>query len=107
MRKDNEPAPDPHAVEDFSLTRGDDLGEVSGHFHAVKGARGYTMRTCYGESPAPVTGDEGWTSGPKTFFKSRFDAPGFDSGKRLWMQVRAEGTDVPGPWSQPVTIIVP
>lgn len=67
----------------------------------VKNARSYESQTFGGPMP----------SGPfvnnKSFFKSKFEWTGFDSGAKVWFQIRAVGTAGAGPWSDPIALIAP
>ena len=101
LAKEPEAAKTPGAVTDFSLTRGDYPGVVDGHCHTVKGARAYESQFIVGAMP-----EGSWTSGP-TFFGSRFEWTGLESGAKLWVQVRATGTAGAGPWSDALSIVVP
>ena len=94
-------APIPGAVTEFSLTRAEYPGEVDGHCHKVDYARSYESRFIVGAMP-----EGAWTPGP-TFLKSKFEWTGLKSGDNIWICVRAVGTAGAGPWSNPVSIIVP
>ena len=94
-------APIPGAVTAFSLTRGDYPGTIDGHCHTVKNARSYESGFIVGAMPAG-----GWQGGP-TFFNSKFEWTGFDSGAKVWVRVRAVGTAGAGPWSDGISIVVP
>ena len=101
MAKEAEVAQTPSALTDFSLTRGDYPGIVDGHCHSDKRARAYESRFIVGALP-----EGAWTAGP-TFFNSKFEWTGFDSGERVWICVRAAGTGGAGPWSDALSIVVP
>jgi len=95
------PAAAPGALSSFSLSRGDNPGEIDGQCHAEPFARGYESRTIVGEMPSGV-----WVLGP-TFLKSKFTWTGFASGARVWLCIRAKGTNGQGPWSDPMSLIAP
>ena len=101
LAKEAESAKVPGAITEFSLTRGDYPGTVDGHCHSVKGARAYESQFIVGAMPE---GD--WQSGP-TFFNSKFEWTGLAPGSTLWIEVRASGTAGQGPWSDPISIVVP
>ena len=93
--------PVPGAVTSFSLTRGDYPGTIDGHCHSVKNARSYESGFIVGAMP-----EGAWTSGP-SFFSSKFEWTGLTSGTTVWVRVRAVGTAGAGPWSDPLSIVVP
>jgi len=91
----------PGALSSFSLSRGDNPGEIDGQCHAEPLARQYESRTIIGETPSGA-----WVLGP-TFLKSKFTWTGFTPGARVWFCIRAKGTNGEGPWSDPMSLIVP
>ncbi len=101
LAKDPSAAAVPGPATDFSLTRGDNPGEIDGHCHAVADARSYESETFVGALP----------SGPfvpgKSFFASKFAWTGFNSGDKVWIRIRAVGTAGEGPWSDPMALIAP
>lgn len=91
----------PAAMSNFSLSRGDNPGEIDGQCHAELLARQYESRYIIGETPTGA-----WVLGP-TFLISKFTWTGFVSGTRVWICIRAKGTNGEGPWSDPMSLIVP
>ena len=85
----------------FSLTAGDFDGRLDGHCDPVSGARGYHV-----QSTLEMTGTPLWVNQPDTP-NTQFSLTGLTSGQRMWVRMRAFGTQGPGPWSDPATKIVP
>lgn len=103
-RSPNAPIGQLAQVGNFSLTRGDNPGEVDGHFDPVDGRKIYEIAKCTGDPAVEAN----WTL-IKTCSPSKFTLTGQASGTRLWLRVRAKAPkdENDGPWSQPATIIVP
>lgn len=88
-------------VENLSLTRGDNPGEVDAHWDPVAKKKNYTIRV----TDDPL-GSAAWiTRGNPT--KSSATIDGLTSGKKVWVQVCANGTAGAGAFSNPAPIIVP
>ena len=98
---DATPAGLPGKPENFSLTAGDKPGEVHGHFDAVKYGRTYKVQYLIGPNPSGS-----WLNGDPAL-KSNFDLEDLTSGDRVWVRLQAVGTAGTGPWSDPVSVIVP
>lgn len=87
------------AIEEVSVTVGDEPGQLDVQFHPVKNAKAYLVR--YGQNgPDALTEKE-------VFVRSKGELHGLVSGKEAWLQVSAKGADGQGPWSQPVRCMVP
>ena len=91
-------------VQNFSLTTGDNPGEVDAHWDAVFGRNTYEHQRCTTDPSVEANWQHVSTSGAsKTTFT------GQPSGSRVWHRVLANASKAAnnGPWSQPATIIVP
>ena len=95
------PSPAMTQVVNFSLTAGDFEQQLDGHCDPVSGARGYNVQTTLDMTGTPV-----WVNQPDTP-NTQFSLKGLTSGQRMWVRMRAYGTQGPGPWSDPATKIVP
>jgi hypothetical protein len=90
-------------VLDLALTHGDEAGEVDAHWHPVKKSTNYTIQTTYTDpnDPASVWADNAHPT------KSSISLKGLTTGQRVWVRVCANGSDGPGAFSDPNSIIVP
>lgn len=88
-------------VENLSLSRGDNPGEVDAHWSPVNGKSNYTVQ-CTAD---PIVATAWATKGNPT--KSSFTITGLNSGSKVWVQVNANGTAGAGPYSDPAIIVVP
>ena len=88
--------------EDFSVTYGDEVGELDTHWDGVDGATGYIVQI---NTTDPVT-ESAWSdAGNPT--KTKFTVEGLTSGDRCWLRVLAVGTAGRGAPSGVETKIVP
>lgn len=92
----------PDAPHNLSLSRGDDGGEIHGHFDALANADSYLSRWCVGDGP-----NGPWTIVPAPFKKSNFDTAGLASGSHVWVEVSASNAAGTSPWSNASDIYVP
>jgi len=93
------------AVQNVRLTAGDVVGNVDVAWDSLlRKASGYQLQSC-----TSLTGDPNaatWTNHDPVTRSSTTLGP-FTSGTRIWIRVRANGTNGPGDWSDPATVIVP
>lgn len=87
-------------VQNFSVTAGDEDGELDYHHDRVAGARLYERQS------ATDPNGTAWTD-RGTSTKSKGSVSGLTSGTRIWLRARAVGATGPGPWSAPASKIVP
>ena len=91
----------PGQVNNLSVSAGDNDGSLDAHFDPEPVAKTYEVQT----SPDPMT--------PSTFVhgdtvtKSSCTLTGLTSGSRVWVRVRAINGAGKGPWSEPISKIVP
>ena len=95
------PSTAPEKVTNLSTTAGDDDGALDGQNDPAAGARTYEIQV---STVDPVAGP--WTTKAQPT-ASRWTLEGLASGQRVWVRVRAVGTNGTGPWSDPATKIVP
>ena len=76
-------------------------GELDLDWNNLLGAKGYLMQ----QSLDPVT-PTSWTS-LNPVSPSKATIKNLTSGTKYWFRVAATGTDVPGPWSNPVAKLAP
>jgi hypothetical protein len=89
-------------VLNLSVTEGDGPGMLDTQWDPTKGATGYEVALTTGADPATATYTQvALPTGSKTTLT------GQTSGTRVWIKVRAIGSEGPGPWSDPATKIVP
>ena len=88
-------------VLNLSVTVGDHDGELDLDWDNVRGAKGYLIQ----QSPDPVT-PTSWTS-LNPVSPSKATIKNLTSGTKYWFRIAANGTDGPGPWSNPVAKIAP
>jgi hypothetical protein len=83
------------APQNLSATSGDDDGEVDLSWQPVPRVKGYDIEQC----ADPPTAD-GWE---KVDFssKSKYTVEDLTGGALYWFRVRARGSKVKGPWSDP------
>jgi hypothetical protein len=99
---DNTPATTPPGlIDNLKLTAGDEPGALDGSFDPEPLAYNYEIQCTSVDS---VNGP--WQNCPSPT-ASVFRLTGMTSGQRVWVRVRAIGTQGPGPWSDPYTKIVP
>jgi hypothetical protein len=95
------PAPDVMRIMNLVLTHGDHDGSVDAAWNRDTSARSYEVQT----SPDPLTAT---SFAPKqTAPQSSCTITGLTSGSKIWVRVRAIGSDNTGEWSDPAVIIVP
>lgn len=101
--QDEEPAGprDPKKPERFSVTAGDNEGELDWSCDRDPAARMVESETT--ETP-DIAGS--WKKNTPTT-KSSGTIPGLPSGKRVYTRLRGIGTNGPGPWSDVISKIVP
>jgi hypothetical protein len=90
-------------VSELSLSAGDNDGELDAQWNsqAAEGAKSYEVQTT-----ATVNDGASWQ--PRTTVtKSSAALKDLPSGTRQWVRVRAIGSAGPGPWSDPVSKMVP
>ena len=78
-----------------------DSGAIVIGYSKVKFAGSYEIQVCEGD---PAVEANWRTIGQ--YRNCRVELKGFDPGKRLYIRVRCHGTGEPGPYTQPVSIIV-
>jgi hypothetical protein len=88
-------------VTELSLTAGDDDGTLDAGWHADRAADSYEVQTT-----ATVNDAASWKH-QATATKSSKALTDLPSGTRIWVRVRAIGAAGPGPWSDPVSKMVP
>lgn len=93
----------PTQSQRFTLSRGDNDGEVDAIWDPQLGSRNYVLEKTTDPPGTPTTKWEqaGFSS------KSSTTITGLTSGVRIWLRVAGIGTDGRGPWSDPASIIVP
>ncbi len=90
-------------VLDLALTPGDNPGSVDAMWKPVAGARSYERQVNTTEPNVEAN----W-SFKKSTSKSSHTLTGLTSGTKVWVRVRAIGTnDNAGPYSDPATKVVP
>ncbi len=95
------PTQTPGQVANLSVTQGDNAGSLDNHWDPDATAKTYEVHT----SPEPVTATSFTHS--DTVTKSSCTSTGLSSGARVWTRVRAVNGAGKGPWSEPVSKIVP
>jgi hypothetical protein len=89
-------------VLNVAVTEGDGEGMLDVQWDPTKGAMSYEVALTTGADPATATYTQvALPTGSKTTLT------GLTSGTRVWIKVRAIGSEGPGPWSDPATKIVP
>lgn len=91
----------PGMIDNLKITAGDEAGALDGSFDPEELAYVYEIQCTTVDS---VNGP--WTSCPSQTV-SVFRILGLTSGQRVWVRVRAVGTNGAGPWSDPYSKIVP
>lgn len=88
-------------VLNFSVSEGDNPGDLDAHWDRKKGAKSYLIeKTTDPNNPAS------WTPcAPST--KSSTTVKNLTSGTKYWLRVAAFGAAGQGPWSDPATKIAP
>jgi len=89
-------------VQNLSVTEGDGPGMVDAHWDPTAGASSSEVASCPGPDPAA-----GVYTSAALVTASSTTLTGLTSGTRVWIKVRAIGSQGPGPWSDPATKIVP
>ncbi len=88
-------------ITELTVTAGDDDGELDLQWHPEEGAGSYEVQTT-----TTIDNPASWVHQvPST--KSSKTIAGLPSGSRQWVRVRGIGAAGPGPWSDPVSKIVP
>ena len=102
---DRTPAGDTPRVLNLELTPGDHAGTVNASWANLRRqAKSYQAQTTTAMPADPS--EAAWVNQvPVT--KSRTTIGPFTSGSRVWVRVRAIGTNGPGDWSDPGNVIVP
>ena len=96
------PAGPPGQIHNVSVTAGDNNGSSDVHWDPDQSAKTYEVQT----SPDPFT-DISWVH-RESVTQSSVTLTGLTSGTRIWVRVRAIGSkSQKGPWSEPVSKIVP
>ena len=88
-------------VTELSLTAGDDDGTLDSDWHADRDADSFEL-----QKTATITDAASWQH-LTNVTKSSAKLTGLTSGVRIWIRVRAVGAAGPGPWSDPVSKMVP
>ena len=92
-------------VENLKLTGGDIVGTVDGSWNSLLNrASSYQVQSALNVGNDPNTAT--WVNQDPVTKSSTTIGP-FTSGTRIWVRVRAVGTNGTGDWSDPATIIVP
>jgi hypothetical protein len=92
-------------VQNLTLSDGDVVGNVDVAFDSLrKAASSYQIQSTLALGSDPNTAT--WTNHDPVTKSSATIGP-FTSGTRIWARARAIGTNGPGDWSDPATIIVP
>jgi len=91
----------PDQVHNLSVTAGDNAGSLDAHWDSDSNAKSFEVQT----SPEPMTPNS-FTHGD-TVTKSSCTLTGLTSGSRIWVRVRAVNGAGKGPWSDPISKIVP
>jgi hypothetical protein len=91
----------PDQVSNLCVTQGDNDGSLDHQWDSDSNAKGFEVQT----SPDPVT-DSSYVH-RDTVTKSSCTTSGHTSGSRVWSRVRAFNSAGKGPWSDPVSKIVP
>jgi hypothetical protein len=91
-------------VVDLQLTHGDEAGEVDCQWHPVKKRTNYTVQTTLTDPNDPASV---WVTYATAPTKSSISIKDQTSGQRIWIRVCANGSDGPGAFSDPNSIIVP
>ena len=94
-------APPVGQVLNLVVTAGDNEGSLDVAWDRDRSARSYEVQT----SPDPATASS-WVA-RLTAPKSSTTLAGLSSGARIWVRVRAVGSDSTGPWSDPAVKTVP
>ncbi len=88
-------------VLDLVVKAGVNEGELKASWKKLRGAVSYEVQV----SPDPFTTTTWRGVAPSS--KVRTVIPGLTPGAKTWVRVRGIGSDDPGPWSDPGTVIVP
>ncbi len=92
-------------VQNVRLTVGDSVGTIDVAWNSLlRKASSYQLQSATNLAGDPNTAT--WTNHDPVTKSSTTLGP-FTSGTRLWIRARAIGTNGPGDWSDPATIIVP
>ena len=97
VRSEATPTPAVGPIEGFSLTAGDEEGELDAAWDRTSDAIIYEVATSDASDVGP------WTHA-KSLRASKVTLGGLKSGSRTWVRVRALGKEDsnPGPWSAPI-----
>ena len=88
-------------VTELTVSGGDNDGELDPQWHPDRDADSFEVQTT-----ATVNDAASWVHRATTT-KSKITLTGLPSGTRQWVRVRAIGAAGPGPWSDPVSKMVP
>jgi len=91
----------PAQVVNFSVTAGDNAGELDAHWDGMDNAKSFEVQI----SADPFT-EATWKTAD-TVTNSKVALTGLTSGAKIWVRVRAINSKGKGPWSDPATKIVP
>jgi hypothetical protein len=91
----------PAPVANFTVTQGDADGSLDGSHDRPAGAKSFDVQVT---TVDPIHGPYETKISPTT---SSWTLNGLTSGQRVWVRVRGNGSNGPGPWSDPATKIVP
>jgi hypothetical protein len=91
----------PTAVQNLSVTFGDNAGSLDAHWDSLANAKSYEVQT----STDPFS-DATWKTAD-TVTNSKATLTGFTSGARIWVRVHGINSAGKGAWSDPAVKIVP
>ena len=91
----------PVAVQNLSLSVGDNAGTLDAHWDFLDNAKSYEVQT----SPDPFTSTSFVTA--DTVTKSSTTLAGLTSGAKIWVRVRGINSAGKGAWSDPAVKVVP
>ena len=101
VRAPSSPIGDLPQVTNFSVSEGDNAGELDTHWDSVRGARSYRLE----QSLDPITATS-WSLAD-IVTRSQGTISGLTSGTKYWLRAAAIGTVGQGPWSNPVPKVAP
>jgi len=101
IRDPSDPIGDLGQAQNFSVTAGDNDGELDAACDRLNGAKSYEYQV---SADPPTSGS--WVH-KATATKSSATLGGLASGSKTWARVRGIGAAGPGPWSDPASKVVP